>query len=101
MVSRKPATLAAAISNPAFSTGCRSVVGAWSRMVGRLAVTDGRYRSNGGGAAGPDSGGVSGPGGPGAPRARWVARALPGAPLTLFFRQARGRSAGRARSGQG
>src|SRR5260221_11612484 len=62
MASRKPAALAAAISNPAFSTGCRSVVGAWSRMVGRLAATAGRYRSNGGGAAGPDSGVITGSG---------------------------------------
>src|SRR5215469_9849337 len=52
MASRKPAALAAAISNPAFSTGCRSVVGAWSSTVGRPAVTVGRYRSKGGGAAG-------------------------------------------------
>src|SRR5580692_162241 len=58
---RKPATLAAAISNPARSAGWRSVVGAWSRIVGRPAVTAGRYRSNGGAAAGPDSGVITGP----------------------------------------
>src|SRR5580704_17318778 len=58
---RKPATLAAAISNPARSTGWRSVVGAWSRIVGRPAVTAGRYRSNGGGVAGPDNGVTVGP----------------------------------------
>src|ERR1700729_3890545 len=57
---RKPATLAAAISNPARSTGWRSVVGAWSRIVGRPAVTAGRYRSNGGGVAGPGNGGTRG-----------------------------------------
>src|SRR5580704_12871534 len=58
---RKPATLAAAISNPARSAGWRSVVGAWSSIVGRPAVTAGRYRSNGGAAAGPDSGVITGP----------------------------------------
>src|SRR3984885_15166837 len=58
---RKPATLAAAISNPARSAGWRSVVGAWSSIVGRPAGTAGRYRSNGGAAAGPDSGVITGP----------------------------------------
>ena len=53
--SRNPAALAAAISKPALSSGWRSVVGAPSRMVGRPAVSVGRYRSNGGGAAGSDS----------------------------------------------
>src|SRR5262249_56155161 len=56
----KAARGAAAMSNPALSTGCRSVVGAWSRTVGRLAVTVGRYRSKGGGAAGADSGVTTG-----------------------------------------
>ena len=39
---RKPATLAAEISKPARIRGCRSVVGAWSRIAGRLAVMAGR-----------------------------------------------------------
>src|SRR5260370_32332326 len=99
MVSRKPATLAAAISNPAFSTGCRSVVGAWSRMVGRLAVTDGRYRSNGGGAAGPGSGAVHGPGGSAPPGARWVAGTGPAAPLTGFSGRPRAGLPAGARAG--
>src|ERR1700728_1743699 len=66
---RKPATLAAAISNPARSAGWRSVVGAWSSIVGRPAVTAGRYRANGGAAAGAASGVIPGPGSAGAPRA--------------------------------
>ena len=37
------------------------MAGAWSSIVGRPAVTEGRYRSNGGGAAGPDSGVTRGP----------------------------------------
>src|SRR6266567_6918825 len=58
--SRNPATLAAEISNGARSSGCRSVVGAPSSTAGSDAVTVGRYRSNGGGAAGPDSGVITG-----------------------------------------
>ena len=46
---RKPAALAAATSKPDRSSGCRRVVGAWSRIVGSVAVRAGRYRSNGGG----------------------------------------------------
>src|ERR1700684_3694031 len=57
---RNPATLAAAISKPARRTGCRRLVGALSRIVGRPAVTAGRYRSNGGGVAGADSGVITG-----------------------------------------
>src|SRR5215472_6984652 len=49
---RNPATLAAEISNPARSSGCRSVVGAWSSTVGSAAVRVGRYRSTGDGSAG-------------------------------------------------
>jgi hypothetical protein len=52
---RNPAALADAIVKPARSRGWRSVPGAWSRIVGSVAVRAGRYRSNGGGAAGPDS----------------------------------------------
>src|SRR5215469_1222564 len=52
---RKPAAPAAEISKPARSCGWRSVVGAWSRIVGSVAVSVGRYKSNGGGVAGPDS----------------------------------------------
>src|SRR5579859_3939369 len=59
-VARNPATAAALISNGARSSGCRRLAGALSRMVGRLAVTVGRYRSNGGRAAGPDSGVITG-----------------------------------------
>ena len=40
--SRKPATLAAASSNPARSTGCRRLVGAPSRIAGSPAVMAGR-----------------------------------------------------------
>src|SRR6202034_3543312 len=58
---RKPATLAAAISNPARSAGWRSVVGAWWSTVAGPAVPAGGYRSNGGAAAGPDSGVITGP----------------------------------------
>src|SRR5580692_5296228 len=57
---RKPAALAAEISNGARSRGCRSVAGAPSRIAGSDAVTAGRYRSNGGAAAGPDSGVITG-----------------------------------------
>ena len=53
--------LAAEISNGARNSGCRSVVGAPSRIAGSDAVTAGRYRSNGGAAAGPDSGAMAGP----------------------------------------
>src|SRR6266568_2832501 len=56
-VARNPATLAAAISKPARSTGWRRVVGAWSSTVGSAAVTAGRYRSNGGGRLAPEAGG--------------------------------------------
>src|ERR1700691_6715604 len=58
---RKPATLAAALCTPARGAGWRSVVGAWSSIVGRPAVTAGRYRANGGAAAGPDSGVITAP----------------------------------------
>src|ERR1700683_387898 len=58
---RKPATLAAAISNPARSAGWRSVVGTGSSIAGGPAGPAGRYRSNGGAAAGPDSGVITGP----------------------------------------
>src|ERR1700683_3917426 len=67
---RKPATLAAPISNPARSAGWRSVVAAWWSIVGRPAVIAGRYRSNGGGAHRAASGGVPravGPAPPGGP----------------------------------
>jgi len=41
-VERKPATLRAAISNWARSIGCRSATDALSKMVGKVAWTDGR-----------------------------------------------------------
>ena len=53
---RKPATAAAEIRSAADRVGCRSAVGALSSWVGRLAVSAGRYRSNGGGTAGGPSG---------------------------------------------
>ena len=47
---RNPATEAAAISNWARRAGCRNATAALSKMVGRVAGTTGRYRSNGGAA---------------------------------------------------
>src|ERR1700735_5408495 len=78
--SRKPATLAAAISKPARSSGCRSVVGEWSSIVGRPAGSGGRYRANGGGRGGAGGRGGDGVGGPGA---CWCAVTVPSTAMTV------------------